>query len=231
MTRSFTMLVAVVGGCLWFAGGCTRGDNPLEEQSAILETNLFPFATGRLFEFTAYTLDTTGQKIQSSTHREALYVKSTVSIGGKESFRLVDSVYFTDGTLSHVDSSHFASENGDLLVYYGSWITLFKRSAGVNTEYNAGSFTETVFGIPIVLTVKCTIRPKESVVAPIGTLQAYKLEIKTSTVLFGVTYEYLQNIWFADGFGPVKQQMPVQVDPMLGIRLTGSESLLVSKNF
>ncbi|MGH2569168.1 MAG: hypothetical protein ACRDGA_12590 [Bacteroidota bacterium] len=224
-------LLAVLLVSSSFMGGCKRGDNPLDELTAITETNLFPFAVGRLFVFTAYTLDTTGKKIQSSTHREALYVRSAITIGGKNGFTLIDSVYFTDGTLSYVDSTYFASDDGDLLVYYGTWVTLFKRSAGVDNEYDAGSFSETLFGVPIVLNVKCKIRPKESVTVPIGTVQAYKLEVKTSTTLGGQTYEFLQYAWFADGFGPVKQQEPVQVDPVFGIRLNGSESLLVSKNF
>lgn len=230
-----TYLLGIVAG-LSLLAGCSKNDNPVDSEEGITELNLFPFAPGRVFVFSAYTLDTLGRKIESSTHREAMYVHSTVTIGGKSAYRLIDSVYFTDGTLNVTDTTYFAEENGNLLTYYGTgttgaWITLFKRSEGIDKEYNGGSFTEVVFGIPVTVTVKCKIRAKETVAAPIGSTQAYKLEIKTSASFGGQSFEFLQYVWFADGFGPVKQQEPVQVDPALGIKLQGNEALLVSKNF
>jgi hypothetical protein len=227
-------LVALAG--LFLLAGCSKSDNPVDSEEGITERNLFPFAPGRVFVFSAYTLDTLGRKIESSTHREAIYVHSAVTIGGKSAYRLIDSVYFTNGTLNFTDTTYFAEEQGNLLIYYGtpaagSWVTLFKRSEGIDKEYDGGSFTEVIFGVPITVTVKCKIRPKETVIAPIGSMQAYKLEVKTSARFGGQTFEFLQYVWFADGFGPVKQQEPVQVDPTLGIRLQGYESLMVSKNF
>jgi hypothetical protein len=227
-------VLALMG--LSLLAGCSKSNNPVDSEGGITELNLFPFAPGRVFVFSAYTLDTLGRKIESSTHREALYVHSTATIGGKSAYRLIDSVYFTDGTLNFTDTTYFAEENGNLLAYYGTtaagtWITLFRRSEGIDKEYNAGSFTEVVFGIPVTVTVKCKIRAKETVTAPIGSVQAYKLEVKTGASFGGQTFEFLQYVWFADGFGPVKQQEPVQVDPTFGIKLQGYEAVMTSKNF
>jgi hypothetical protein len=79
--------------------------------------------------------------------------------------------------------------------------------------------------------VKCTIRAKETVAAPIGTVQAYKLEATMTASFGGQSFELLQYVWFADGYGPVKKQEPVQVDPTFGIKVKGYEALLTSKNF
>lgn len=165
-----------------------------------------------------------------------MYVHAAVTIGGKNAYRLIDSVYFTDGTPSHTDTTYFVEKSGNLLTYCGTttastWITLFKRSEGIDKEYDGGSFTEVIFGIPVTVTVKCKIRPKETVVVPIGSVQAYKLEVKTGASFGGQMFEFLQYVWFADGFGPVKKQEPVQVDATLGIKLQGYEALMVSKNF
>lgn len=235
LERTYPLGVVALWGILLMVG-CSKSDNPVDADEGITELNLFPFAQGRLFVFSAYTLDTLGRKIESSTHREVMYVHSAVTIGGKNAYRLIDSVYFADGTLSYTDTTYFAEENGNLLTYYGTaatgvWVTLFKRSEGIDKEYDGGSFTEVVFGIPVTVTVKCKIRAKETITAPIGSVQAYRLEVKTVASFGGQTFEFLQYVWFADGVGPVKQQEPVQVDPTLGIKLQGYESLMVSKNF
>ncbi len=218
-----TALVALLGGC--------KSNSTGPEDTAITETNLFPLGVGRLFVYSAYTLDTTGVKVQSSTHREVTYVQGTLAIGGKNAYRLIDSVYFNDGTFNHADSTFFTVENGNLLTYEGTWITLFKPSAGLNTEYDGGSFTQTAFGIQVTVVVKCKVIAKETIATNAGTFQAYKLEVKTSATFSGATYQFLQYVWFADGVGPVKQQEPPQVDPIAGLKATGTESVLLSKNF
>jgi hypothetical protein len=230
----FVGLVALAG--LVLLAGCSKNDNPVEAEGEISELNLFPFAPGRVLVFTAYTLDTLGRKIESSTHREAAFFHSTVSLGGKSAYRVIDSVYAPDGRLNSADTSYIAVEQGNLLVYLGTpaagaWVTYFKRSEGIDKEYDGGSFSQVISGIPVTVTVKCKIRPKETVTAPIGSMQAYKLEVKLMATFGGQVFESPQYLWFADGFGLVKQQVPVRVDPSLGIRLQGSESLLVSKNF
>jgi hypothetical protein len=223
---ALTVLVSLFGGC---KKNSTGPENP--ESTLISESNLFPFVVGRMYVYSAYTLDTTGVKLPSSTHREATYIQGTATIGGKSSYRLIDSVYFTDGTFSYVDSSYFTVENGNLLTYQGAWITLFKPTAGIGAEYEGGSFTQTAFGIQVTVVVKCKISAKETVTTNVGAFQAYKLEVKTTATFTGTTYQVLQYVWFADGVGPIKQQEPPQVDPIAGLKATGSESLLLSKNF
>lgn len=144
---------------------------------------------------------------------------------------VIDSVYTSTGSVSSVDTTYYAVESGDLLAYYGNWITLFKRSAGFNNEYDAGQFIAFVLGIPLTVTVKATIFPKEPVVTSVGTLQAYKLAVKSLISLGTLTVELLQYVYFADNYGPVKFQEPVQRDPFTGAKIEGSESFLVNKNF
>lgn len=230
MTVRRVLVLVILGGCLWFAGGC-KSNSTGPEDTNITEANLFPFGVGHLYLYSAYTLDTLGVKVQSSIHRKVTYVQGTVTIGGKSGYRLIDSVYFIDGTLSHVDSSYYTVENGNLLTYQGAWVTLFKPSAGLNTEYDGGSFTQTFVGIPVTVNVKCKILLKESVSSSAGTFPAYKLEVKSSVTFSGQTYQFLQYVWFADGVGPLKQQEPPQVDPIAGLKSNGSESILLSKNF
>ena len=232
MRVNHIMFFAAIALATGMAGGCKSNSTGPDVDPGITEANLFPFGVGRLYVYSAYTLDTLGVKVQSSTHREVTYVQGTVTIGGKSGYRLVDSVYFTDGTISHVDNTYFTVENGNLLTYQGgAWITLFKPSAGINTEYDGGSFIGSAFGIQVSVTVKCKINPKENVTTSAGTFPAYKLQVKTGGSFGGVTFQILQYVWFADGVGPVKLQEPPQVDPIFGSKATGTESLLVSKNF
>ncbi len=232
--RNRHLLVAAALFC-FLQGGCTKNENPLDssgETELIPEKNLFPFASGRIWVFEGYSLDTlNSQKISATVHREVTSVRSTLSILGKTGYLVVDSVYTPTGGVSSVDTTYYAVDNGNLLVYYGDWITLFKRSSGLNTEYDAGQFVAFVLGIPLTVRVKATIFPKESVVTPLGTFQAYKLAVKSLTSLGGLSVELLQYVYFADNYGPVKFQDPVQRDPFTGAKIGGSESLLVNKNF
>ena len=77
-----------------------------------------------------------------------------------------------------------------------------------------------------------TVFPKETVTAPIGALQAYKLELKI-ILTFGTTTYPPQRMYmyFADGYGPVRYYTPVQNILGFNIKAQGDESLLVSKNF
>ncbi|HEY4611484.1 MAG TPA: hypothetical protein VII11_00695 [Bacteroidota bacterium] len=223
------VLVAVFVTSMFIAGGCKSEDNPVGEGT--IEGNLFPLAQGRIWVSDAYELDTLGQRIQNSKHRETLYASGTTTIGGKTAFIMVDSVYSSTGPLNFVDTTYMATENGDFFLYFGSWITIFKQSEGLNKEYVGGNITITDFGIPLNATVRCKINPKESVTVPKGTVQAYKVEVKASLSFGGLSIDELQYIWFADELGPVKIQFPPTADPLTGQKSRGSESLLVSTNF
>ncbi len=225
-----TALIFAVGFLLFYSAGCAKKDNPVSVEG-ITETNLFPFAPGRIFVYTDYSLDTTNsQKIPSTVHREAFFIQGTTTLGGKSALRIIDSVYATTGVFSGIDTVYFALENDNLLLYEGNgWVTFFNKSAGLNTEYDAGQITENVFGVPVTVTFKATIFPKEAVTAPIGTVQAYKVQLKLSFTIGGINYNVLQFFYFADGFGIVKVNTPVQT--FTGAKLQGNESLLVSKNF
>lgn len=225
-----TLAMVLSGGLILAA--CGKDDNPASTE-IIPETNLFPFAPGRLAVYTEYSLDTTSsQKIASTVHRQVLYVHAAVTFAGKSAFRLIDSTYTPSGTIEDIDTTYVAVEGGDLLIYQGtSWLTVFKRSEGLNKEYEAGKTVEDTPLGPITVTVKAKIFPKETVSAPIGNTQAYKLEVKQGFGLGTISLETLQYLYVADGFGPVKFQTPVQRNPLSGVKETGLESLMVSKNF
>ena len=110
---------------------------------------------------------------------------------------------------------------------------MYKKSAGLNTEYEIGQFQQTQEGVGTIdIRLTGTVFPKESVTAPIGTVQAYKLEIKI-TISFGTTSypPQLQYFYFAEGYGPVRIYTPVQNFTGSNIKSQGQESLLVSKNY
>lgn len=224
--------LAVTVALLMLGGGCGKDDNPVSSDD-IPETNLFPFAVGRLSVYSTYSLDTTAnQKITSTVHREAWFVQGTASIGGKNAFRIIDSIYTPSGTLQEVDTTYLAVENNNLLIYEGTvWVTIFDRSQGLNKEYEAGKITEETDLGPITVTLKAKILPKEAVSVPIGNLQAYKLEVKQVLVFGPINFEILQYIYIADSYGPIKFHTPAQKEPLSSVKGEGAESVLVSKNF
>ncbi|MGD0339753.1 MAG: hypothetical protein ABSB78_13305 [Bacteroidota bacterium] len=216
--------------------GCKK-DNPVSSENTISEENLMPLALGRLWVYTVYDLDTAaGQKIPSTVHREASYVyAASITIGGKSAFGMIDSIYTPAGTLNSIDTSYLAVENGDFLQWdqgHSIWITMFKKSAGLNVEYQAGQYQETYYGTPVDIVFKGTILPKETVSAPIGTVQAYKVQVKVTAVVGGVSYDaQLVYLYFADGYGPVRIFSPPQYEAESDVKIKGQEQLLVSKNF
>lgn len=215
--------------------GCET-DNPVQDESSIPETNLLPIAVGRSWVFTVYDLDTTSsQKVESSVHREASYVEGVTDFNGKTAYRMVDSTYTPAGTLGRIDTSYLISENDDFARWdeeFETWIYMFKKSEGLNTDYVLSEFQKILEGVPVTITFKGTNYPKEEVTAPIGTVQAYKVKV-VGTATFGGIQSGIseQYLYFAAGYGPVRMYTPVQVDFGSGVKNTGEESLLVSKNF
>lgn len=211
--------------------GCDKKDTLTGTE--ITESNFFPAVVGRLLVYSAYDLDTTtSQRIPSTVHRQAMLVQGTATIGGKNAFRLVDSIYAPTGKLNFLDTTYVVDENGDILVYEdGTWATYFKKSAGVNTEYLIGQRTEmTPLGI-ISIPLKGKIYPKAPITLPYGTVNAYKLEVKASISFSGISFEVIQYIYFAENIGPVQFTETVWKDPISGRRNPGYEQVLVSKNF
>lgn len=225
------LIIAI--GVMILTNSCNK-DNPVA--SDITETNLFPFAQGRIFVYSDYSLDTTTtQKIQSTVHREAWNVQGTTTFNGKTAFRVIDSVYLPTGGFSNLDTLYFAIEGDDLWVsvsdFGGSWVKIFQKSAGTNAEYTAGQFTTSDFGPTVTITAKVTIFPKEAVSATIGTVQAYKVQLKLSATVNIVNIEEVTLLYIADGYGLVKLTRPVQVDQITKRKEFGEEFLMVSKNF
>lgn len=69
-------------------------ENPVNEDEDFLTADLFPLAVGRIFVYTTYELDTTtGQKVASTTHRDASLIQVAVTVGGRIAYRLIDSIY------------------------------------------------------------------------------------------------------------------------------------------
>jgi hypothetical protein len=86
--------------------------------------------------------------------------------------------------------------------------------------------------VPVNVTFKGIVTPPEPVAAPIGTVQAYKVEIKVTASIAGVSYDpHILHLYFADGYGPVRMYTPVQRDMGSISKSKGQESLLVYKNF
>lgn len=211
--------------------GCDKKDNPAD--GGIAEANLFSLVVGHLYVYSGYELDTTtSQKIPNTVHRQVLFAQGTTTLGGKTAYRLIDSIYTPSGSLSMLDTTYVSNENGDLLVYQsGTWQTYFKKSAGVNVEYEIGMQTEMTPLGPISIPLKGKIYPKAPITLPYGTVDAYKLEIKASVSFSGITAEFLQYIYFSDGIGPVQFTEAVSKDPFSGRKSKGYEEVLVSKNF
>ncbi|MBI3586714.1 MAG: hypothetical protein HY088_06260 [Ignavibacteriales bacterium] len=211
--------------------GCDKKDNLTGAE--ITETNLFPPVVGHLYVYSGYDLDTTSsQKIPNTVHRQATVVQGTTTLGGKTAYRLIDSIYTPSGSLSMLDTTYVNNENGDLLVYQsGTWQTFFKKSAGVNVEYEIGQQMEMSPIGPISVPLKGKIYPKASIALPYGTVDAYKLEIKASINFSGISFEVVQYIYFSDGIGPVQFTNAVMKDPFSGRKSNGNEQVLVSKNF
>ena len=217
--------------------GCEE-ENPAEAENELQQANLFSIAVGHHWVFNAYALDTTNnQKILNSDHREASYVQGTTTVAGKTAYRMIDSTYRPNGSIESIDTTYIAVENGSLFLLFTEvsqnlWVKFFDASAGVNNEYTGGQFQVQDGGIIFTATFKGKIYPKEMVTVPAGTIEAYKTEIKISVAFAGQTYEWLdQQIYFAEGYGPIKMSFPVRLEFGEDIKSFGSESLLVSKNF
>ncbi len=227
---------AILTVIILMGNGCKK-DNPVSSENTISEENLMPFGLGRIWVFTVYDLDTAaGQKIPSTVHREASYVYSaSITVGGKSAFGMIDSIYTPAGTLTSIDTSYLAVENGDYLQWdqgHSIWLTMFKKSAGLNVEYQAGQYQESYYGTPVDIIFKGMILPKETVSVPIGIVQAYKLQVKVTAVVGGVSYDaQLVYIYIADGYGPVRIFSPPQYEVGSNVKIKGQEQLLVSKNF
>ena len=237
----FMRLMALVAvACAGLAPmGCDK-ENPVDEDESFLTTDLFPLAVGRILVFTTYDLDAqTGQKVESTVHRDVSYFQAAVTIGGRNAFRLIDSIYAPQGTIERIDTSYVAVNNGDLSLWEGGggggeneWFDFVQRSAGLNNEYIIRQYQETEDGVTINVTIKGKFYDKESVTVPIGTVDAYKLEIKVSIQAGTFTSDWIdQYFYFAEGYGPVRMTFPSQSIPGTTEKTSGEESLLVSKNF
>jgi hypothetical protein len=225
---AFVLFVFMVSGC--------KNDNPVTDDSSYQQANLFPIAPGRLWVSTAYELDTaTTQKILSTVHREVSYAVRAATFSGKSAFLMLDSVYTPTGAVSSVDSSYLAVENGDVFKWdqeHAMWLAMFKKSAGLNTEYTVAQYQEVHDGVTLNVTFKGKVYPPEAVTAPIAVVQAYKAEIKVTVVVGGTSYDaQIIYFYFADGYGPVRNYTPVQLQMGSSTKSRGAESLLVSKNF
>jgi hypothetical protein len=199
---------------------------------AIGETGLYPFAIGRILVYSEYTLDTLGVKVGATAHRRVTYVQDTVAHIGKAAFKLIDSVYRTNGTLDSIVTTYAAVENGDLLLEYnGAWSAVFKRSAGTNTSYFVRTYNDMSLGFAIPVTVNAKILAKEDVPTPGGSFQAYKLEMDGVITAGLSTITIPVYSWFADNYGLIKQTSPPMTNPITGGKTTGTEMIFVSKNF
>jgi hypothetical protein len=225
----------VVAFIVLLSSGCDK-NNPVSEESSYQDANLLPMSTGKLWIFTSYELDTTAsQKITSTVHREVSYVAGTATVAGKPCFLMLDSIYTSSGTLAAVDSSYLAIENGDIFQWdqgHAIWLAMLKKSAGLNTEYSIAQYQEVHDGVAMSVTFKGKVTPAESVTAPIGTVQAYKVEVKVTATIAGISYD-AQTLYFylADKYGQVRMYTPVQREMGSSSKSKGEESLLVYKNF
>jgi hypothetical protein len=229
------LFIAILVGTFLF-NGCKK-DNPVSGNDMPSAEDIFPVATGRGWVMTAYSLDTAySQPISSTIHRESSYAVGTTPVGGKTAFHMIDSVYSPEGILENASDSYLAIENGDVFQWNGTiggWIMMYKKSAGLNTEYEMGHYQQAQPGVGTIdVKLTGTVFPKESVTAPIGTLQAYKLEIKVTISVGTISYPpQLQYIYFAEGYGPVRIYTPVQNFTGSNMKSQGEEALLVSKNY
>ncbi|MBI3110336.1 MAG: hypothetical protein HYZ01_02080 [Ignavibacteriales bacterium] len=235
---SFTrfMMLFAIGLAGLVPMGCDK-ENPVDEDESFLSADLFPLAVGRILVFTTYDLDAqTGQKVESTVHRDVSYFQATVTIGGRSAFRLIDSIYTPQGTIERIDTSYIAVNNGDVSLWEGGgeneWFDFVQRSAGLNNEYIIRQYQETEDGVTLNVTIKGKFYDKESVTVPIGTVDAYKLEIKVSIQAGTFSSDWIdQYLYFAEGYGPVRMTFPSQTIPGTTEKAPGEESLLVSKNF
>lgn len=236
--QQFRLLLLLWMGALVLAGvgGCQ--ESATEPEGDIPETNLFPLAVGRQWVFTAYDLDTlNSQKISATEHREVSRIPTTISVGGKTGYLMVDDTYSPQGALVESDSTLFVVENGDLYVWMDdfpsppSWVPLFKRSAGLNTTYDIAQYQLSEGGQTFSFKLQGKVNPKEAVSTPLGSLQAYKFELTTSITALGLTFTATEYLFFADGYGLVKRYTPVQREPFSGMKSEGQEALLQQKNF
>lgn len=216
--------------------GCDK-ENPVDEDEDLLTADLFPLAVGRMLVYTTYELDaSTGQKVGSTVHRDVTYIQATVTVGGRNAYRLIDSIYTTNGTIERIDTTYVTLDKGDLYMWEGGgengWYPFFKRSAGLNNEYIIYQYQEVEDGITLNVTLKGKILAKESVTVPIGTVDAYKVELKVAVQAGTFTSEWVdQYIYLAEGYSVVRITFPNRIVQGSNERIQGEESLLVSKNF
>jgi hypothetical protein len=231
-TNAFSVLV--LGLVALAIAGCDKNSDPAGPQPmSINETNLFPFAAGRLLVYNEYTLDaTTGVKTSGTDHRHTIHAAGTTTWTGKTAFLIVDSTYNTSGTVVSVDTTYAAIEGGNLYISMeNTWGLLFDRSRGTETEYSVASYVDTSLGFPVTVHVTATIHNKATLLTPGGTFSAYKVDFTGSVTLGGSTYLFPQVYYFADGVGIVRATTPPTTTPGTTVKEPGEEMVYVSKNF
>jgi hypothetical protein len=182
--------------------------------------------------YSEYDLDTLGVRIDATIHRRVTFVNGSFSHLGKTAYELIDSIYRPNGTFLRTEITYSVKENGDLLLdFNGTWSTVFKRSAGLNTKYYVRTYNDTSAGFPIPVTVNGKIYAMEAVTTPGGVLQAYKLELAGSVTVGLSTLVFPTYSYFADNYGLIKQTNPPMANPLTGKKSTGTEMIFVSKNF
>ncbi len=232
--RHLLRTILLSAGLLIAGIGC--GDDATTDPDTardIPETDLFPFALGRKLVYNEYLLDSlTSQKVPGSDHRRTIHADAGVTRNGKNAFLLLDSIYTPDGQLAEVESTFTAVENGNLyLEFQEGWRLAFDRSKRTNTRYAVGTLVDQSLGFVIAVPVDATIRNPESITTPAGSFQAYKLELVGRVDLGGTIVESPRHYYFAAGVGIVRYVVPVTPDPQTGINASGTEMVLVEKNF
>lgn len=234
--------IPVAGLFLFIIAGCSNGTSPTQSTPQAISGDLFPVVQGHIFVYNEYDVDTGNVKITGTDHRVATVIGPTTIFAGQTGVILLDSVYAPDGSFQSLDTLTSVYKGTDGTIYFtlppnlfaslgislpATWLPFFQPSAGVGNEYTIYNLNTTINTIPIQLTLKGIINPKETVNPPAGIYSAYRgeLDYNLQTPLFSPNGNYL-TMWLAENVGPVKI-----IWPGIATGENGTARELVSKNF
>jgi len=209
--------------------------------------NIYPLKLGGYSLFDEYTVDTNGNRIDSTLHPASKLITDTSLVYGgisacqqndsttlKNTAALAQIEYFRnpDGidVQEYADQTFYQNVLGPLsgiLSLPNQWLDMYKGSAGLKISYPIlsidTSVTVSTFPLTIQITSTAEWAGTDSITVPAGTFYCYRfettvhLQVTLSSIIPVINTTFVQKAWLASNVGIVKL-----ISPSVNLSLPGS---------
>ena len=239
-TYLFRNSIVLIGFLLLFISGCSKDSSPTGPNTQNFG-DLFPLVQNHAYVYNEYDVDLQNNKISGTDHRGQIVVGPLTSIMGKSVNLVIDSVFYSNGTLQSLDTLYFAKGTDGtinkvtIISNSAIFMPFMAPAAGIGNAYNIFTLDTTVTyqGYSYHQSSKVTgvLNQKENVQVSAGSFSAYRLDItEVDSANIGTqlisSSETKQSYWLVENIGPVKI---FQTSSSSGSSNTVDE--LISKNF